>query len=134
MLCLLFDADHTSSIQTSSHHREVSTAQFSAPTRTKSFHSRMNHSASDRPGSSRSKPKKKDAEQKARQRANKHYLKQAEKLNGGTESPPRPAIKWTRDVIDPGVIEGTLLSKAGRVGVLVDGRKKRIVLERAVIV
>ena len=94
----------------------------------------MNHSASDCPGSSRSKPKSKNAERKARQRANKHYLEQAKKLNVGTESPPCPAIKWTRDVINPVVIEGTLLPKAGRVVVLVGGRKKRIVLERAVIV
>lgn len=94
----------------------------------------MNHSASDCPGSGGSKPKSNEAERKARQRANKHYLEVAEKLNGGTESPPpRVIIKYTRDVMDPVVIEGTLLSKAGPVEVLLGGKKRKI-LKCAVIV
>ena len=61
-------------------------------------------------------------------------IKQAEKLNGGTESPPpRVIIKYTRDVMDPVVIEGTLLSKAGPVEVLLGGKKRKI-LKCAVIV
>ena len=77
----------------------------------------------------------KNAERKARQRQNQHYLAQVERLNGGTEFQPHLAIKWIRHPpqADPVVIEGTLLSKAGRVEVLCKRRKKKAVLDCAVI-
>ena len=77
----------------------------------------------------------KNAERKARQRQNQHYLAQVERLNGGTEFQPHLAIKWIRHPpqADPVVIEGTLLSKAGRVEVLCKGKKKKAVLDCAVI-
>ena len=102
----------------------------------------------NKPNSSRSKPKSKAAEPKARERSkaaerkarereNTHYVAQAKLLDSGTEFGQYPA-KWTRDipwdeqkVTNPEFIEGMVLSEAG--SVVMHDRKKTF-LEGAVMV
>ena len=112
-----FCAPQCETCQTS--HKEVSTAQISPQTGTKSFQLSMNPPAVATETKTRKRAS--DAARKKRQRCNEHYVAQAKRLNSGKDFQQHSA-KWifelpkgAEKVASPKFIEGMVLSESGRV-------------------